>query len=48
VLRRALALTAVGSAIGLAGATALMRVLSGLLYAVHSYDAVTFVGASVG
>jgi putative ABC transport system permease protein len=48
VLRRALALTAVGLAIGLAGATALTRVMGGLLYEVQPHDAVTFVGASLG
>jgi putative ABC transport system permease protein len=48
VLRRALTLMAVGIALGLAGATALARVMSGLLYEVHPYDAVTFVAASVG
>jgi putative ABC transport system permease protein len=48
VLRRALTLTAIGIAFGLAGAMALTRVMSGLLYEVQPHDAVTFVGASVG
>jgi putative ABC transport system permease protein len=48
VLRRALTLTAIGIAIGLAGAMELTRVMSGLLYEVQPRDAVTFVGASVG
>jgi len=48
VLRRALALTAIGIAIGLAGAAALTRVMAGLLYNVQPDDAATFVGASLG
>jgi putative ABC transport system permease protein len=48
VLRRALTLMAIGTVIGLAGATALARVMSGLLYEVQAHDAVTFVGASIG
>ncbi|MGH9163485.1 MAG: ABC transporter permease [Vicinamibacteraceae bacterium] len=48
VLRRAFALTATGIALGLAGAMALTRLMSGLLYEVQPHDAVTFVGASVG
>jgi predicted permease len=48
VLRRALTLTATGILIGLAGALALTRVMSGLLYEVQPHDAVTFVGASAG
>ena len=48
VLRRALALTTVGIAVGLAGATALTRLMSGLLYEVQPHDAIAFVGASVG
>jgi putative ABC transport system permease protein len=48
VLRRALTLTAIGIAVGLAGAMALTRVMSGLLYEVQPHDAVTFVGASAG
>jgi putative ABC transport system permease protein len=48
VLRRALTLTAIGVAIGLAGATALTRVMSGLLYEIKPHDAVTFVGALIG
>ena len=38
----------VGVAIGLVGATALTRVVSGLLYEVQPHDAIAFVGASVG
>ena len=48
VLRRALALTAVGVTLGLAGAAALTQVMAGLLYEVQPHDAVTFVGASLG
>jgi ABC-type antimicrobial peptide transport system permease subunit len=48
VLRRALLLTAVGLAIGLAGATAVTRVMTGLLYEVQPHDAVTLAGASAG
>jgi putative ABC transport system permease protein len=48
VLRRALALTATGIALGLAGAMALIRLMSALLDEVQPHDAVTFVGASVG
>ena len=48
VLRRALVLTAIGVGVGLTGAGALTRIMSGLLYEVQPDDAVTFVGASVG
>jgi ABC-type antimicrobial peptide transport system permease subunit len=48
VLRRALTLMAVGTTIGLAGALALTRLMSGLLYEVEAHDAITFVGASLG
>jgi putative ABC transport system permease protein len=48
VLRRALILTGIGMAIGLAAATALTRVMSGLLYEVQPHDAVTFVAALIG
>jgi putative ABC transport system permease protein len=48
VLRRALILMTIGTVVGLAGAMALTRVMSGLLYEVQPYDAVTFVGASIG
>ncbi len=48
VLRRALTLTAIGVAIGLAAATALTRVMAGLLYEVQPHDAVTFIGALIG
>jgi len=47
VLRRALAVSAIGLALGLAGAIALTRVMAGLLYEVQPHDAVTFVGASL-
>ncbi|HUP52257.1 MAG TPA: ABC transporter permease, partial [Longimicrobiales bacterium] len=43
VLRRALALTAVGALAGLAGAAALSRVVEGLLYGVSPVDATTYV-----
>jgi putative ABC transport system permease protein len=48
VLRRALTLSGIGVAIGLAGAVGLTRVMSGLLYEVQPHDAVTFVGALIG
>jgi putative ABC transport system permease protein len=47
VLRRALALMAIGVAIGTAGALALARVMAGLLYQIHPTDAATFAGAAV-
>ncbi|MEK6320489.1 MAG: FtsX-like permease family protein [Acidobacteriota bacterium] len=43
VIRQALILTVVGIAIGLAGAVALTRVMSSLLYGVTATDAFTFV-----
>ena len=42
VLRRALRLTAVGVALGLAGSFALTRLMAGLLYEVNPHDAATF------
>jgi putative ABC transport system permease protein len=48
VLRRALKLTAIGVVIGLLAATALTRVMAGLLYEIQPHDALTFVGALVG
>jgi predicted permease len=47
VLRRALVLMAAGAAIGTAGALALTRVMSGLLYEVRATDAMTFAGSAV-
>jgi ABC-type antimicrobial peptide transport system permease subunit len=47
VLRRALALMAAGVAMGVAGALALTRVMTGLLYEVRPTDAVTFLGAAL-
>jgi predicted permease len=46
--RRALMMTAIGLAIGLSGAAAVSRVMSGLLYDVQPHDAIAFVGASAG
>jgi putative ABC transport system permease protein len=46
VLRRALVLMAAGAAIGTAGALALTRVMSGLLYEVRPTDAITFIGSA--
>jgi ABC-type antimicrobial peptide transport system permease subunit len=48
VLKRALTFTAIGAAIGLAGAIALTRLIGGLLYGTTPYDAVAFAGASAG
>jgi putative ABC transport system permease protein len=48
VLRRALILMTIGTVVGLAGAMALTRVMSGLLYEVQPHDAITFVSASIG
>jgi predicted permease len=48
VLRRALMLMGLGVAIGLGAATALTRVMAGLLYEVQPHDAVTFIGALIG
>jgi len=47
VLRRALALMAIGVVIGTAGALALTRVMAGLLYEVRPTDAATFAGSAV-
>src|SRR5262249_2081981 len=47
VLRRALTLMGLGVAIGSAGALALTRVLSGMLYEIRPTDAATFLGAAV-
>jgi ABC-type antimicrobial peptide transport system permease subunit len=47
VLRHALALMAMGVAIGSVGAFALARLLSGLLYEVRPTDAGTFLGAAL-
>jgi putative ABC transport system permease protein len=47
VLRRALALMAIGVAIGTAGALAVTRVMAGLLYDVRPTDAATFAGSAV-
>lgn len=47
VLGLGLRLTGIGLACGLAGAFAVTRVLSSLLYGVHSTDAVTFTAVSV-
>lgn len=46
VLRRALALMAIGAAIGAAGSLALTRVMSGLLYEVRPNDAPTFLASA--
>jgi putative ABC transport system permease protein len=47
VLRRALTLMAIGSAIGAAGALALTRVMAGMLYEVRPTDAATFAGSGM-
>ena len=43
VLGQGMLLTAIGLAIGVAGATLLMRTLSGLIYGVGTLDPLTFV-----
>ncbi|MGE5833393.1 MAG: ABC transporter permease [Acidobacteriota bacterium] len=48
VLRRALTMMVIGTVVGFAGALALTRVMSGLLFEVQARDAVTFAGATVG
>jgi ABC-type antimicrobial peptide transport system permease subunit len=48
VLRRALTMMAIGTVLGIAGALALTRVMSGLLYEVEARDAVSFAAATVG
>jgi predicted permease len=47
VLRRALTLMAIGSAIGAAGALAVTRVMAGMLYEVRPTDAATFAGSGL-
>jgi putative ABC transport system permease protein len=47
VLRRALILMGTGVAIGFAGALALTRVMTGLLYEIRPTDAATFFGAAL-
>jgi predicted permease len=47
VLRRALALMAIGVAIGIAGALALTRVMAGMLYEVRPTDGATFAAAAL-
>ena len=46
VLRRALILMAIGGAIGTAGALAVTRVMTGLLYDVRPTDAISFAGSA--
>ena len=48
VLRRALTMMLIGTVVGLAGALALTRVMSGLLHEVQADDAVAFAGATIG
>jgi putative ABC transport system permease protein len=47
VIREGMALAAIGAAIGLAGAFAMTRVLSGLLYQVKATDPAIFIGVPV-
>jgi putative ABC transport system permease protein len=47
ILREGLTLSVVGLALGLAGAVALSRLLSGLVFGVATSDPATFIGASV-
>ena len=46
VLRRALALMAIGAVIGAAGSLALTRLMSGLLYEIQPNDAPTFLASA--
>jgi putative ABC transport system permease protein len=48
VVRQGLVLAAIGVGIGLAGALALSRLISSLLYGIAPYDPVTFVGVTTG
>jgi putative ABC transport system permease protein len=48
VLRRALTMMAIGTAVGLVGALALTQVMSGLLFEIRAHDGVAFATASVG
>jgi putative ABC transport system permease protein len=47
ILRQSVKLTLIGVGLGLAGAFALMRFLTSLLFGVGAYDAVTFIGVPV-
>jgi ABC-type antimicrobial peptide transport system permease subunit len=47
VIRRGMALTAIGIALGLAGAFGLTRVMENLLYGIHATDPATFMGVTV-
>ena len=48
VVRQGLVLAVIGVAIGLAGALALARLISSLLYGIAPYDPVTLAGVTVG
>jgi ABC-type antimicrobial peptide transport system permease subunit len=47
VLRKALQVSALGTAVGVAGALVLSRLLSGLLFGVSALDAPAFAGATL-
>ncbi|TAK71912.1 MAG: FtsX-like permease family protein [Dehalococcoidia bacterium] len=46
ILRRALALIGIGTALGLTGAVVWMRALSGMLFSVTAFDPATFAGVA--
>ncbi len=48
VLRQSLQLTAIGIGIGVLGAVALTRTLSGFLFAIRSTDVATYIGVAIG
>jgi putative ABC transport system permease protein len=45
---RGLSLTAIGLAVGLIAAAAMMRLLSSMLFGVNAFDPLTYVGVTVG
>jgi putative ABC transport system permease protein len=47
VLRRGLALTLIGAAIGIAGGVAVSQMMTGLLFGVSTIDPVSFIGPAV-
>jgi len=45
---RGLSLTAIGLAVGLIAAAAMMRLLSSMLFGVNAFDPLTYLGVTVG